>query len=195
VHPAISEAIRTAGRYLSAAGFAVEEAAPPDIDAVADLWHVFGVTENLEALWPRVEQMGDDDARRSMTHWRAFRPAATLERYFAAHLERDAYLQRWNDFFLQYPIVIMPNSGEPAFPQRLDAGDFADAERALIANRFQLPAAVLGLPGLSVPVGSVDGVPLGVQINANRYREDLCLLAGEVIEACEGPRTPIDPVR
>jgi amidase len=33
-----------------------------------------------------------------------------------------------------------------------------------------------------------------VQIVAGRFREDLCLDAGEVIEAAEGRVTPIDPL-
>ena len=35
----------------------------------------------------------------------------------------------------------------------------------------------------------------GVQILALRFREDLCLDAGEVIEAAEGVVMPIDPVQ
>ena len=34
----------------------------------------------------------------------------------------------------------------------------------------------------------------GIQILAPRFREDLCLDAGEVIEAAEGVVTPIDPL-
>ena len=52
---------------------------------------------------------------------------------------------------------------------------------------------VLGLPGLSVPLGRYEGLPLGVQIIAARYREDLCLTVGEIIEAHEPISTPIDP--
>ncbi|MNT98462.1 Glutamyl-tRNA(Gln) amidotransferase subunit A [compost metagenome] len=46
--------------------------------------------------------------------------------------------------------------------------------------------AILGLPGLSVPVGMADGVPVGVQVVAGRFREDLCLAVGEDIEARAG---------
>ena len=45
-----------------------------------------------------------------------------------------------------------------------------------------LATAVLGLPGLSVPTGLADGLPAGVQLVTSRYREDLCLRAGETIE-------------
>ena len=46
-----------------------------------------------------------------------------------------------------------------------------------------------------MPVGSHGRLRPGVQILAPRFREDLCLEAGEVIEAAEGVVTPIDPVQ
>ena len=48
-------------------------------------------------------------------------------------------------------------------------------------------------PSLAVPVGRHGRLRPGVQIMAPRFREDLCLAAGEVIEAAEGIVTPIDP--
>ncbi|MEM5329384.1 hypothetical protein VSR34_22720 [Paraburkholderia sp. JHI2823] len=39
----------------------------------------------------------------------------------------------------------------------------------------------------------VRDVPVGVQIVAGHFREDLCLLAGEAIEARGAPPSPIDP--
>jgi len=40
----------------------------------------------------------------------------------------------------------------------------------------------------------VGKVPVGVQVVAGRFREDLCLAAGEAIEAGGVPVSPIDPV-
>jgi amidase len=51
---------------------------------------------------------------------------------------------------------------------------------------------VLGLPSLAVPMGVHDGLPNGIQIVTRRFREDLCLAAGEIIESCEPPIAPID---
>ena len=56
-----------------------------------------------------------------------------------------------------------------------------------------LELAMLGLPCVAVPAGLHEGVPLGVQIVAGRFREDLALDAGEVVEAALGLATPIDP--
>jgi len=59
--------------------------------------------------------------------------------------------------------------------------------------RVRLISPALGLPALAVPVGTHGRLRPGVQILATRYREDLCLGAGEVIEAAEGVVAPIDP--
>jgi amidase len=45
-----------------------------------------------------------------------------------------------------------------------------------------LSTAVLGLPGLSVPTGLSNGLPVGVQIVTSRFREDIALHVGEKIE-------------
>jgi amidase len=40
----------------------------------------------------------------------------------------------------------------------------------------------------------VDGVPVGVQLVAGRFQEELCLAAGEAIERNVPALSPIDPV-
>ena len=59
----------------------------------------------------------------------------------------------------------------------------------------KLPKCSDSLPGLAVPVGSHGKLRTGVQIMSMRNREDLCLDAGEVIEAAEGVVMPIDPAK
>ena len=46
---------------------------------------------------------------------------------------------------------------------------------------FITPGNVLGLPAVALPTGVSDGLPAGVQVYADLYREDLCLLAAEAI--------------
>jgi amidase len=56
-----------------------------------------------------------------------------------------------------------------------------------------LVPSILGLPGLAVPTGLVQGVPMGVQLVAARFQEAICLRAGEVIETRSAMAAPIDP--
>jgi amidase len=58
----------------------------------------------------------------------------------------------------------------------------------------QIALPFIGMPGLTVSTGLVGRSPVGVQIVAGRYREDLCLSAGEAIEAGGTPPSPIDPM-
>ena len=60
-----------------------------------------------------------------------------------------------------------------------------------------VPANLLGLPSACVPAGrdETTGVPIGVLVTGQRFREDLCLEAAEAIEARLGLVTPIEPVR
>ena len=60
--------------------------------------------------------------------------------------------------------------------------------------RLVVALNLLGLPAAAVPVGVADGLPQGVQLIGDRYREDLCLAAAEAIEDRLGVLTPIDPV-
>ena len=140
-----------------------------------------------------MEQFGDEDSRRSIRLWGDQYPRIDVDAFIAGQFERDALVTRWGEFFEDHPIVVLPSSGEPPLPQDLDIAGSEGAQRAFRANRFQLAIAMLALPGLAVPLGQVGGLPMGVQLVGPRFREDLLLDAGEVIEARQGVRTPIDP--
>ena len=89
--------------------------------------------------------------------------------------------------------IVTPISNEPAFPVDLDLVDADTTRRIMRAQIMQLAVPVLGLPAVSVPTGVADGLPMGVQIAASRFREDLCLEAAAAIEARAPMATPIDP--
>ena len=81
-------------------------------------------------------------------------------------------------------------SFERPFPVDADVQSPVRLEELIAAQAPLLATALLGLPGLSVPTGLVGGVPMGVQLCATRFREDLCLLAGAAIEKAVGRFQP-----
>jgi amidase len=191
-HPAQTDAVRQAGHHLATAGYAVDEVAPPDLDEIIETWHRIGSTDVLALLAPQMEEHGDPDAQASMRFWRELRPPTDLAGVLGALAQRDLLLWRWLEFMERYPLVVMPTMGDLPPPHNLDTTREGQV-RVLDALRVSLIAPVLGIPALAVPVGNHGRLRPGVQILAPRFREDLCLDAGEVIEAAEGVVTPIDP--
>lgn len=183
VLPQVKDAVRLAGRWLQEAGCAVEEVEPPELGAVADLWPKLAMDDFIRTLEPGMAEHGGEGIRKAVGFWRQAFPPAGAEGVLAALTERDRLARLWQLFFAEYPLVLMPVSGEQAFPVGLDLESFAAFERIWTAQLPQLAVPVLGLPAVSVPIGVERGLPLGVQIVGPRYREDLCLAAAEWVEA------------
>ncbi len=90
-------------------------------------------------------------------------------------------------------MLLVPVSAELPFPDGLDLQGEEGFRRVWEAQFLLRATPALGLPALTVSTGLVGQTPVGVQIVAGRYREDLCLRAGEAIEARGTPPAPIDP--
>ena len=93
----------------------------------------------------------------------------------------------WQLFLERYPVVLLPVSAELPFPDNLDLQGPDACARVWRAQLPMIALPVTGLPALSVNTGKVGSTPVGVQLVAGRFREDLCLRAGAAIEA-RGPR-------
>lgn len=182
-HPAVQAAVRQAGAALATAGWVVEEIAPPGLGAAAALWGEIGGPDIVARLLPAVEQAGDDGIReafRLMAEvWTPRDPATALE----ALTRRMALLRQWLLFLEDWPVLVLPVSTEPPFPAGYDRRDAASTAYLMQAQRPMLAVSALGLPGLSVPTGLVEGVPMGVQLVGGLQREDLLFEAGELVEA------------
>jgi aspartyl-tRNA(Asn)/glutamyl-tRNA(Gln) amidotransferase subunit A len=51
-----------------------------------------------------------------------------------------------------------------------------------LSDVFTLPVNIAGIPALTLPCGFADGLPVGLQLMADRFREDLLLRAGFAYE-------------
>jgi Asp-tRNA(Asn)/Glu-tRNA(Gln) amidotransferase A subunit family amidase len=110
-----------------------------------------------------------------------------------ALVQRATVTRQWQLFLNKYAVLLIPVSAELPFPDGLDLQGNAAFQRVWDAQFLLRATPVLGLPALAVSTGLVGQTPVGVQIVASRYREDLCLRAGEAIEARGTPPAPIDP--
>ena len=191
VDPAVAAAVEAAGRALAAAGYAVEEAAPPDFTGAAADWATFLNAEALVFMREAVMQHGDAAIRGAFGAMSGD-SLPSLEDYMRVLARRATRQRAWAAFLAERPILVIPVSAELPFPQGLDQTDFARVYRA---QQPMFPTVFLGLPSVAVPTGLAQGLPVGVQVVAARWREDLALDAAEIIEAAAPLPTPIDPRR
>jgi len=196
--PAVVKALQEAARRLSEAGWTVDtlDAVPPMQEA-ADLQIRMWLADGYEAMVAAAEKEGDRGALVALAGQREKAAGADLAS-FSATLTRRATLTRlWELFLAEYPVLLLPVSAELPFPDKLDLQGDAAYARVWRAQMTQIGVPFMGLPGLSVAMGSAmseAGVsPVGVQVLAGRYREDLCLEAGEIIEAGAAPIEIAEP--
>ncbi|WP_295851444.1 amidase family protein [Tardiphaga sp.] len=191
----VEAAVRDAGRRLRAAGWTVEEVDnTPPLREAAELQTQIWFGDGFQGMMDAAEREGDPGALACL---RGIQPR--LEGFengglSRALVRRSSFVRDWQMFLQDYAVVLMPVSGELPFADNLDLKDAESFERVWRAQLPQIGIPFMGLPALVVSTGLVGRTPTGVQIVAGRYREDLCLLAGEAIEAGGTPVSPIDPV-
>jgi amidase len=193
--PEVKAAVADAGKRLERAGWMVEQIEnTPPLREAAELQTKLWIGDGYEAQLEAAEREGDPGALACLRGNKA-RVLPFDAAVFSKTLSRRATLAReWLLFFEQYAVVLMPVSGELPFPDGLDRRDDASFTRVWQAQMPQIAIPFMGLPGLTVTTGLVGRIPVGVQVVSGRYREDLCLLAGEAIEAGGTPSSPVDPV-
>jgi amidase len=193
--PEVKAAVADAGERLKRAGWTVEEIADtPPLREAADWNRKLWLGDGYEAQLAAAEKEGDPGALACLRGNRSKVFPFDQAEYAKALTRRATLTREWLLFLEKYAVLLMPVSGELPFPDHLDRKDDASFARVWHAQLTQIAIPFMGLPGLTVSTGLVGRVPVGVQVVSSRYREDLCLAAGEAIEAGGVPASPIDPV-
>jgi amidase len=190
----VKAAVADAGKRLARAGWTVEEIADtPPMREPADLQTKLWLGDGYEAQLEMAEREGDPGALACLHGNRAKVASFDGPAFSKALIRRATLTRQWLEFFETYAVLLIPVSGELPFQDHLDRKDDASFARVWHAQLTQIAIPFMGLPGLTVSTGLVGRTPVGVQLVSGRYREDLCLLAGEAIEMGGTPPSPIDP--
>ncbi|MGR3802811.1 amidase family protein [Marinibacterium profundimaris] len=179
----VREALIATARRLEAEGWVVEEVDCPPMRAAAEVNATLWMAETGFAAASVLSEEGEADSLFVFDQMSKDAGSADLPSVMEALRRRVGLMREWDAFLDRYPLLICPVSGELPFDQQSDVASpesFAGVYEAQLTQRG-LPA--LGMPALSLATGAADNRPLGVQLVARRWREDLLLRVGALLEA------------
>ncbi len=99
--------------------------------------------------------------------------------YVKAQKVRTLIKQDFDAVFEHYDAVVGPTSPTVAFPL---GAKTQDPLAMYLNDLFTIPTSLAGLPGISVPAGMVDGLPVGLQIIGRALDETTILRIGHAFE-------------
>lgn len=193
--PELRQALLAAAERLRDAGWQVDEvdALPPIREAVGiqlTLW--FG--DDYAGQVAAAEREGDPGAIAALAGQREFARTLGMAEFSAALSRRVGIARAWGLFMERYPVVLLPPCAELPFADDLDLRSPEDYARVWEAQMTMIGLPVTGLPNVILNTGlTADGTPVGIQIVAGKYREDVALAAAEAIEARQPAVTLAEP--
>ncbi len=165
--PETVETVQAAVAVLSDAGAVAEEGRPPRIEESLEITRAYW-RRTRSAAWNewrpgRETTMTGDEIERSIFEWER------LQRAFLAFMER-------------FDLIVCPAAPGPAGPH----GEPRDTDFV-----YTLPYSLTGWPCAVVRAGtSPEGLPIGVQVVARPWRDDVAVAAAHRIESALGGWQP-----
>ncbi|MFB6824242.1 amidase [Streptomyces virginiae] len=193
VHPTVRGAVTAAADALRDAGYDVREVSDvPRLDEALDAYGRITVTE-FAPNWPVVRTLLGPGGDRYIAMMMERTPPASAAEFMKLMGTWLNIRRSWAAFLDAYPLLLGPVFTEPPVEPGLESRDRAGRDRVGSGMRLCTVTSFVGVPGVAVPTGTVDGLPCGVQIVGRAFREDLCLAAARAVEDRLGTLTPIDP--
>src|SRR5918997_3639579 len=117
---------------------------------------------------PRHDGFGAEVKRRIMIGTYALSAGYYDAYYLKAQKVRTLIKRDFDEAFERVDVIAAPTSPTVAFPigARTD-----DPYQMYLADVFTIPANMAGTPGISVPCGLVDGLPVGLQLLGKAFDE------------------------
>ncbi|GAE28176.1 aspartyl-tRNA(Asn) amidotransferase subunit A [Halalkalibacter wakoensis JCM 9140] len=137
--------------------------------------------ENLIEMYKqtRAEGFGNEVKRRIMLGTFALSSGYYDAYYKKAQQVRTLIKQDFEKVFENYDVIIGPTTPTPAFK----IGENTKDPLTMYANDIlTIPVNLAGVPGISVPCGFKDGLPLGLQIIGKHFDESTVLRVAHAFE-------------
>jgi len=186
VTPETRAAVRTAAEALRRAGFQVEAFRPQGLELARQLWwKLFGTAGGM--MLGSVTKGHEDELSpilKEFSSWVAAEPAHTGQSLLDTWIERDVVRMQVFAQMQDYPVLLCPVASIPAFRHGERSWQVeGKTVKYLDAWSYTEWFNLLGMPAVSVPVGkSPEGLPIGVQIAACPWLEELVISVAAALE-------------
>ena len=203
IDPEVKETILKAAKHFEKLGATVEEVSLPHSKYGVAVYYIIASSEassnlqrfdgirygyrtenynNLEDIYvnTRSEGFGDEVKRRIMLGTFSL-SSGYYDAYFKkAGQVRTLIIRDFEKIFADYDLILGPTAPSVAFG--LDTLNH-DPVAMYLADILTIPVNLAGLPGLSIPAGFAQGLPVGMQLIGPKYSEETIYQAAAAFEA------------
>jgi aspartyl-tRNA(Asn)/glutamyl-tRNA(Gln) amidotransferase subunit A len=120
----------------------------------------------------RSQGLGDEAKRRIMMGTYVLSAGYYDAYYKKAMKVRTLIKQEFEDFFQKYDVIATPTTLGPAFKL---GEKINDPLSMYLEDLFTVTANIAGIPGISVPSGLQNGLPVGLQLLGKQFSEQRLL--------------------
>ena len=194
MQPGVASAMKAAIKKLEELGAKLEEVSLPHTPYSLAVYYIIAPSEasaNLarydgvkygysykgDTMWESMEKtrengFGPEVKRRIMLGTYALSAGYYDAWYLKAQKVRTLIRHEFDFIFEKYDALITPTS--PTVPFKI--GEKTDDPLAMyLSDVCTLPINIAGVPGISIPAGFVDGLPVGMQIIGKHFSEETLL--------------------
>ncbi len=131
----------------------------------------------------RHDGLGDEPKRRIMLGTYALSSGYYEAYYGTAQKVRTVIKREHDEAFERFDVLVSPTSPTVAF----ELGAKADNPLAMyLSDLLTIPSCMAGLPGLSIPCGLSEGLPVGLQLVGPQFAENTLFRVGHALELALG---------
>ncbi|MGV3162589.1 Asp-tRNA(Asn)/Glu-tRNA(Gln) amidotransferase subunit GatA [Streptococcus hyovaginalis] len=203
IDPEIKDNILAAAKHFEKLGAIVEEVSLPHSKYGVAVYYIIASSEassnlqrfdgirygfraedatNLDEIYvnTRSQGFGDEVKRRIMLGTFSLSSGYYDAYYKKAGQVRTLIIRDFDKVFAEYDLILGPTTPSVAF----GFGDKSkDPVSMYLADLLTIPVNLAGLPGISIPSGFVDGLPVGLQLIGPKYSEEIIYQAAAAFEA------------
>ena len=195
IEAGVEEAVRTAIDTMQDLGASVDETSLPHTPYALAVYYIIAPSEasanlarydgvkyghsarDADSVWDALEKtrqdgFGPEVKRRIMLGTYALSAGYYDAYYLKAQKVRTLIRREFEEVFDRFDVLVTPTSPSVAFKM---GEKMEDPIQMYLNDVFTQPANIAGIPGISVPGGMVDGLPVGIQILAPHLGEERLL--------------------